>query len=282
MILRSDKIMSAERPLDEKGRQYHIGIKEGEISRFVLLPGDPDRVKKIAESWEEAHLVSEHREYLTYTGKYKGVKISVTSTGIGGPATAIAIEELLAVGADTLIRVGSTGAIQDYINIGDLIISIAAVRFEGTSKQYAPPEYPAVASYEVVLALIEAAERLGKRYHVGITASTDSFYVGQGRPGYRGYLPSWNRNLLEDLKLMNVINFEMESATLFTLANIYNVRAGSICAVYAQRIKNEFVAHAGEKDAIEVANEAVRILSEWDKRKKEKNKKYLFPGLITC
>jgi len=274
------QMISSERPVDVEGRQYHIGVKKNEISRIVLLPGDPDRVKKIIKYWDEAQLISKHREYLTYTGKYKDVSVSVTSTGIGGPATAIALEELLEVGADTFIRVGSTGAIQDNINVGDLIISIAAVRFDGTSKQYAPVEYPAVANYEIVLALIEAAELLGVKYHVGLTASTDSFYVGQGRTGYRGYLPSWNKNIVNDLRSMNVLNFEMETATLFTLANIYNVRAGAVCAVYAQRIKNEFVANAGEEDAIKVANEAVKILDEWDKRKASLNKRYLYPSLL--
>lgn len=273
--------MSSERPADIEGRQYHIGVKKNEIARIVLLPGDPDRVKKIIKYWDEAQLISSHREYLTYTGRYKGVNVSVTSTGIGGPATAIAVEELLEVGADTFIRVGSTGAIQDNINVGDLIISTAAVRFDGTSKQYAPTEYPAVANYEIVLALIEAAELLGVKYHVGLTASTDSFYVGQGRAGYKGYLPSWSKNIINDLRSMNVLNFEMETATLFTLANIYNARAGAVCAVYAQRIKNEFVANAGEEDAIKVANEAVRILNEWDKKKTSLNKRYLYPGLLS-
>lgn len=274
------RVSSAERPIDIEGRQYHVGVKKGEIARMVLLPGDPGRVKKIIKYWDESRLIAEHREYITYTGKYKGIDISVTSTGIGGPASAIAIEELLEAGANTFIRVGSTGAIQNNIDIGDLIISTAALRFDGTSKHYAPLEYPAVASYEVVLALIEAAESLGVKYHVGLTASTDSFYVGQGRPGYRGYLPSWSRNIINDLQSMNVLNFEMETATLFTLANIYGVRAGSICAVYAQRIKNEFVAGAGEDDAIKVANEAVKVLTEWDTKKIDSNKKYFFPSIL--
>lgn len=274
------RMISSERPVDTEGRQYHVGVKKGEIANIVLLPGDPARTKKIIKYWDEAHLISEHREYLTYTGKYKGVNLSVTSTGIGGPATAIAIEELLEAGANTFIRVGSTGAIQNNINIGDLIISTAAVRLDGTSKQYAPPEYPAIANYEVVLALIEAAETLGVQYHVGLTASTDSFYVGQGRPGYKGYLPSWSKTIIEDLKSINVLNFEMETATLFTLANIYNVRAGAVCAVYAQRIKNEFIANAGEEDAIKVANEAAKILDEWDRKKDSYNKRYLYPSLL--
>ena len=218
---------------------------------------------------------------MTFTGKYKGVPISATSTGIGGPAAAIAVEELLRVGAHTFIRVGTTGAIQKFIGVGDLIITTAAVRLDGTSKQYVYTEYPAVASYEVVLALIEAAESLGVKYHVGISASTDSFYTGQGRPGYKGYMLSWMKNIIPDLQRANVLNFEMESSTIFTLANIYGARAGSVCAAVANRVTDEFVVDAGVEDAIKVANEAVRILYEWDGAKAEKGKKHFYPSLIT-
>ncbi len=271
---------SATRPYEE-GRVYHLALKKGDISRYVLMPGEVERASRIASSWDERRLVAQRREYVTYRGRYKGVDLTVVSTGIGGPAVAIAVEELLELGADTFIRVGSTGAIQDNIDIGDLIITVGAVRLDGTSAQYAPPTYPAVASYEVVLALVEAAESLGVRYHIGITASTDSFYVGQGRPGFGGYLPSWARDLIPDLRRMRVLNFEMESATLLTLANIYGARAGAVHAVFAQRVKDVFVPHAGEANAIRVANEAVKILSEWDKIKAAKGKGNFFPGLLT-
>jgi len=259
---------------------YHIMVAPGEVAEYVLLPGDPARSDRIAQTWEEARLVARHREFTTYTGKYKGVPISVTSTGIGGPSTAIAVEELLRAGANTFIRVGTTGAIQPEIRVGDLIISLAAVRLEGTSKQYIIPEYPAAAHYEVVSALIEAAESLGYPYWVGITASTDSFYLGQGRPGFRDYTQSWAQALYEDLRRAGVLNFEMESATIFTLSNIYGARAGTVCAVIANRITNEFRAGEGVDRAISVANEAVRILHEWDRKKKEKGKKYFFPSLL--
>jgi len=164
--------------------------------------------------------------------------------------------------------------------VGDLIISIAAVRFDGASKQYVYTEYPAVASYEVVLALIEAAENLGIKYHVGISASTDSFYTGQGRPGFKGYMLSWMKNIIPDLQKANVLNFEMESSTIFTLANIYGARAGSICAAVANRVTDEFMMDAGVEDAIKVANEAVRILYRWDDEKKKAGKKYFYPSLL--
>jgi len=263
-----------------ENRMYHIMVAPGEVSKYVLLPGDPARADLIAKTWDESRLIARHREFTTYTGKYRGVPISVTSTGIGAPSTAIVVEELLRVGADTFIRVGTTGAIQSYIETGDLIITSASVRLEGTSKQYVIPEYPASSSPEVVMALIEAAESLGERYWVGITASTDSFYLGQSRPGYRDYFPSFARNLLPDLSMANVLNFEMESSVILTLSNIYGARAGAICAAIAQRSKNEFAPGRGIEKAISVANEAVKILSEWDDRKKRAGKKFFFPSLL--
>ncbi|MEM0021004.1 MAG: uridine phosphorylase [Fervidicoccaceae archaeon] len=261
-------------------RMYHISVAPGEISRYVLLPGDPARADKIAQTWDESRLIARHREYTTYTGKYKGIQISVTSTGIGAPSTAIAVEELLRVGADTFIRVGTTGAIQPYIETGDLIITTAAVRLEGTSKQYVIPEYPASASPEVVLALVEAAEALGIKYWVGITASTDSFYLGQSRPGYKGYFPSFAKNIIEDMRMANVLNFEMESSTILTLSNIYGARGGAVCAAIAQRATNEFTPGKGIDSAIRVANEAIKILSEWDEIKKQKGKRMFFPSIL--
>jgi uridine phosphorylase len=255
---------SASRP-EVGGRPYHLMVSPGDIAGYVLLPGDPGRVARIARYWDEARLVGDHRGFVSYTGRYKGVGISAVSTGIGGPSTAIVVEELLRLGAHTFIRVGTTGAIVDYIDVGDLVINIASVRMEGTSKAYVMPEYPAVASLDVTLALIFAAENLGVKYHVGIGASTDSFYVGQERPGFKGYIPPWSRGLMELLGSVRVLNFEMEASTIFTLANIYRARAGSVCAVVASRPKDILVPEAGVNDAIKVANEAVVILNEWDK-----------------
>ena len=268
---------SAIRPETKERIQYHIALKPGDISRYILLPGDPDRVPKISSLWDSYKAVGKHREYLTHTGYYKGVKISACSTGIGSPAAAIAVEELANIGADTLIRVGSTGSIQPEIELGDLIITTAAVRLEGTTRQYVRIEYPAVASYEVVAALVEAAETLGYRYHVGITATTDSFYCGQARPGYKGYWQSWMNSLIPDLQKARVLNFEMEAAAILTLASLYGLRAGAVCAVYADRVRNRF-AVKGEREAAKVACEAVKILSEWDKAKEQKGKKWWHPS----
>jgi len=271
---------SASRPETEEGLQYHLQVKPGDVSRYVLLPGDPGRVEKIASFWERSWKVASHREFTTYSGYYKGVFISATSTGIGAPSTAIAIEELARVGSDTFIRVGTTGALHRDIKVGDVIISTAAVRLEGTSKQYVIPEYPAVASLEVTLALIFAAELNNVRYHVGLTASSDSFYVGQERPGFRNYLPPFQKGLIEFLKSVRVLNFEMEASLIFTLANIYGLRAGAICAAIANRETEEFVVDAGVEDAIKVANEAVRILHDWDQELSTQGKKIITPQIL--
>ena len=274
MVFYMDKLKSASRPESEEGVQYHLLVKPGDVSYYVLLPGDPERVPLIARYWDRQWPVASHREYVTYSGYYKGVFISATSTGIGAPSTAIAIEELARVGSKVFIRVGTTGGLRRDVKVGDLVISTGAVRLEGTSKQYVMPEYPAVASYDVVLALIEAAESLGVEYHVGLTASSDSFYVGQERPGYRDYLPPFQAGLINYLRSIGVLNFEMEASVIFTLSNIYGLRAGAICAVVANRETDEFIPGAGLENAIKVANESVKILNEWDNEIKKMNKKY--------
>lgn len=271
---------SAKRVELGEGLQYHLMIKKGDVSRYVLLPGDPERVPLIAKYWDKAWHVATHREFVTYSGYYKGVFISATSTGIGAPSTAIAIEELARCGVDTFIRVGTTGALKREIKLGDLVISTGAVRLEGTSRHYAISEYPAIASFEVVLALIEAAESLGVNYHVGLTASSDSFYVGQERPGFKDYLPPFQRGLIEYLRSMNVLNFEMEASVIFILSNIYGLRAGAVCAAIANRETDEFKPGVGVEDAIRVANEAVKILSDWDFEKERRGKKYITPDII--
>ncbi|MEM4527819.1 MAG: uridine phosphorylase [Desulfurococcaceae archaeon] len=270
----------AEIPFDKEGKQYHLRIKPGDVSKYVLLPGDPGRVPQIASLWDKYWLISQHREYVTYSGYYKGVFITATSTGIGAPSTAIAIEELARCGANTFIRVGTTGALRKDIYIGDLAISTGSVRLDGTSKQYVWPEYPALASYEIVLALIDAAESPGFKYHVGITASSDSFYVGQERPGFNNYIPPFQRGLVRYLREINVLNFEMETSIIFTLTNIYGLRAGAVCAVIANRERGEFVENAGIENAIKVGNEAIKIPSERGMEVAVRKRRYITPDII--
>lgn len=249
-------------------RQYHLDVTSEDVADSVLLPGNPDRIETITERWETATTVASHREYRTATGRYDGTPISATSTGIGGPSTAIALEELARAGSETFIRVGSCGAIQSEIDIGDLVITSGAVRQEGTSQEYIEKSYPAVASHEVVSALVAAAERLGYDYHVGLTMSADSFYTGQGRPGFDGYEAPGSDTLVENLRNANVKNIEMEAATILTLASIYGLRAGAVCAVYANRQTGEFRTE-GDTRAAETASLAVALLAQMDQRKRE-------------
>ena len=242
-------VRSAAVPETLEGKQYHIQVAPGEVSRYVLLPGDPARADLISSLWDERRLISFHREYKTYTGYYKGVRISVTSTGIGSPSTAIAIEELLRVGADTFIRVGTMGGIRGDLKPGTLVIALGSVRLEGTSSQYIHLGYPAYAHYEVVMSLIEASENLGVKYEVGIIASSDSFYVGQGRPGFRGYMPPDSSKIIPMLQEAGVLGFEMEASTIFILSSIYGARAGCLCSVVANRVTDKFEVDAGVKEA---------------------------------
>lgn len=255
---------SASRP-EHNGAAYHLGIKPGELPPYVLLPGDVDRVEKIAATWEDAKPLAKRRQFISYTGLYKGVRVGAVSTGIGGPAVTIAVEELASAGVHTFIRVGSSGSVHKGVHVGELVITKAAARFDGASLVFAPPGYPASSDPEVFVSLVKAAKGLGISYHVGITASFDAFYVAQGRAGYRGFLPRDRKAWIEDMQTLNVMNVEMEAATLLTMTNVYGLRGGVVCAVFADRLRDEF-AEKGEAEAINVANEAVRILYAEDER----------------
>ncbi len=219
--------------------QYHIQCHEGDVAPYVLLPGDPGRVPVVAKHWSEARKVAENREYVTYTGIYKGVPISCTSTGIGAPSTAIAIEELARIGARVFIRIGTCGTFQDYVRNGDLAIFDAAMRYDGASRLYAPMEFPAVASLDVTQALIDAARASGARYHVGITRSADTFYACHARPG-SSFNDYWQSNWAEhlaDLKRLNVLAAEMEASIIFVLARVWGLRAGGLAVVLDNVLK---------------------------------------------
>jgi uridine phosphorylase len=259
---------NAEHVETNDGTQYHLKVKPGDLSDIVLLPGDPKRVAKITAQWDNSEKIAEYRQFVSYTGKYKGTEISAVSSGIGSSAVEIAITELKNVGVNNIIRVGSSGTLRADIEIGELIISEAAVRLEDTSKHYVIPEYPAVASRMVTSALIRACEENNYPYHVGITASSSSFYVGQGRPGWNDYLPSFRKNLVDDLSKAGVLNIEMEASLLFVMGSIYQMQMGTVCAVYANRATNEFGVK-GEELAISAANEATRILMDYFEDKKK-------------
>jgi uridine phosphorylase len=240
-------------PRDAKGALYHIALRKGDVARIAFLPGDPGRVPLIAERLQKPRLISSHRGYVTYSGFLGSEKVMVTSTGIGGPSVAIAIEELARLGVEVMIRIGTCGGIQRAAKVGTLIIADSAVRLDGTTDLYAMKGYPAAATPEIVMALKEAAAKLHKKALVGITASTDSFYVGQGRPGYGGYHPSHVSSLMKDLQQARVLCFEMESSTLFTLGRIFGLKTGALFAVIGNDVTNDFRIGAGIPDAIEVA-----------------------------
>jgi uridine phosphorylase len=245
---------------DDAGRLYHIGLRKEDVGRIALLPGDPGRVSLIAGHFRDPRRIGAHREYVTYGGYVGKEYVIAMNTGIGGPAAAIAVEELSRLGVQTMIRVGTCGAIQRSSAVGSLIIADAAVRLDGTSRQYVVEGYPAAATPEVVLALKDAAAALGKKAIVGVAASTDSFYVGQGRRGFGGYFPSKSESLIKDLQQARVLCFEMESSTLFTLGRIFGLKTGALFAVVANRVSNKMVPEGGSEDAIAVAIEAVKRL----------------------
>lgn len=249
------------------GKQYHTGVGPGDIGKYVIMPGDPKRCEKIAAHFDDARLVADVREYVTYTGFLDGVKVSVTSTGIGGPSAAIAIEELSKSGADTFLRVGTCGGMQLDVEGGDIIIASGAVRMEGTSREYAPIEYPAVANVDVVNAMISGAKKLGAKYHVGVVQSKDSFF-GQHEPEVMP-VSYQLENKWEAWLRMGCLGSEMESAALFIAGSFLRVRVGSVLLVVAnQERAKKGLPNAQVHDteiAISTAVEAIRQLIKEDK-----------------
>jgi len=266
----------SEDPSD--GVQYHLEVGPGDVAESVLLPGDPGRVETVVADWETSEVQADHREYRTATGTHEGTPISVTSTGIGSPSAAIAVEELARVGADTLVRVGSCGAIVPEAAVGDLVITTGAVRQEGTSTEYVREDYPASADPRVVSALVAAAEELGYDYHTGITCSTDSFYAGQSRPGFGGFEARDSEENIDELREAGVVNFEMEAASILTLASLYGLRAGAVCTVYANRETGEFRTE-GEAKAARCASLAVTYLERMDEAVEESGSDHWHAGL---
>ena len=218
-------------------KEYHIDIARGEIPELVLLPGDPDRARRIAEQFFDDPIeVAKKREYWSFKGTYKGVPVGVCSTGIGCPSAAIAIEELVKVGCRVFVRVGTAGAIHPDLSAGDVIIFTGAVRDDGTSRQYVPLEFPAVADPKVVVALTHAAEMREAKYHVGIGHSKDAFYSE-----YPDLVANSKatREKWEFMKRANVLATEMESAALFVIGHLRGVKVGAICVIVGENIEKE-------------------------------------------
>ncbi len=240
--------------------QYHIKVSPGEVGKYVLLPGDPDRVLRIAKYLEHAKEIAFHREHRTWTGKYKGITVSATSTGMGCPSAAIAVEELANIGATHFIRVGSTAALQMGMKIGDIAISTGAMRLDGTSSYYAHPGFPAITDFYLTRALIDAAttDRGDYDLFVGLSASSDAFYAET---------PEFQRMLMEH----KVLNIEMESSAINTIAHMRGLKAGMVCAVSGNLATGEVIYDRvntglvqGWEDAIQIALEAIYIYEQRD------------------
>jgi len=251
-------------------RQYHIGLGPGELAEYIVLPGDQDRTDRIAALFDSVELRHRHREFSTATGMYKGLRVSCVSTGIGTDNVEIVVSEILAItDHPTFIRIGSCGALQEGMGLGDLVISTGSVRLETTTNWFVHEGYPAVAHYEAILALEEAATRLGHPHHLGITATAPGFFGAQGRPIPQ--LPIRYPDLANEMARQGVLNFEMEASALLVLAGLGGCRAGVVCAVYANRRTGEFVVgeqkNRAEAAAMATGLESLLILAELDRQK---------------
>ena len=253
---------------EDPNRQYHIETARGEVGEYVILPGDPKRCARIAKYFDNAEQIADSREFMTYTGTLDGTKVSVTSTGIGGPSASIALEELVKCGAKTFIRVGTCGGMQLDVKSGDIAIASGAIRMEGTSKEYAPIEFPAVPNIDVLNAIISSAGKMKQNYHVGVVECKDAFY-GQHNPEIMPVSYEL-QNKWEAWLRMGCIASEMESAALFIVGSFLRVRVGSLFLVVAnqEREKKGYenpVVHDTDM-AVRIAVEAIRELIQADKK----------------
>ncbi len=246
---------------------FHLGITRADLqgATLAIVPGDPERVKKIAALMENPVHLASHREFTTWRAELNGKAVVVCSTGIGGPSTSIAVEELAQLGVRTFLRVGTTGAIQPDINVGDVLVTTGSVRLDGASQHFAPLEFPAVADFSCTTALVEAAKATGAKTHIGITASSDTFYPGQERyDTFSGRVVSRFQHSLKEWQQMGVLNYEMESATLLTMCASQGLRAGMVAGVIVNRTQQEIpdaeAMKRTESDAVRIVVEAARRL----------------------
>ncbi len=246
---------------------FHLGLAKQDLqgATLAIVPGDPDRVKKIAELMDNPRPLASHREFTSWLAELNGKPVVVCSTGIGGPSTSIAVEELAQLGVSTFLRIGTTGAIQPHIAVGDVLVTTAAVRLDGASLHFAPMEFPAVADFTCTTALVAAANQLQAQVHVGVTASSDTFYPGQERyDTYSGRVVSRFKGSMAEWQAMGVMNYEMESATLLTMCASQGLRAGMVAGVIVNRTQQEIpdavtLQHT-ESQAVRIVIEAARQL----------------------
>nr|MBN1228655.1 nucleoside phosphorylase [Anaerolineae bacterium] len=266
---------------DLKLTSLHQGFgaqcKPTDIGRYVLVPGSQQRARQFASAMTQPREIGMHYEFLLLTGKIDGTPVTACSTGIGGRSTSIAVTELAELGGHTFLRVGVTGSLQSDVRVGDLIIAAGAVRMDKTSEHFIPIEYPAVAHFEVVAALVAAAQQNGFRYHVGVGATSSSFYCGEGTSGHNGYRHSAMDSIKSDLQAAGVYDWDTETATLFTLCGLYGLRAGRVNAVVDDPETGAYNP-IGEANAVKTALDAVRILIAWDREKARRGNQYALPA----
>jgi len=270
-------------------KQLITGLDTGDVEKYVILSGEPERIPKIASHLSNPKKIAQYREYTVYSGKLEETLVTVASTGIGGPSTAILIEELANLGAHTFLRIGTSGGIADGLEKGDFVIATGAVKLDGTTRSYTWAEYPALANHEVTLALVESARKRNAKFDVGICLSVDGFYSENkvlkdeelAPMSQTGYMPSFMVNRLSDAKKMGVKNIEMENGTIFTLSSLFGLRAGAICSV-----SDVVPWHPTEKvidfeenvtECIKIGVGAMRTLIGWDRNKK--GQKFWSPSL---
>ncbi|MBE2894506.1 uridine phosphorylase [Spirabiliibacterium falconis] len=248
---------------------FHLGLSKADLkgAKVAIVPGDPARVERIAQKMDNPTFLASTREYTSWLGYVNSQPVVVCSTGIGGPSVSIAVEELAQLGVRTFLRIGTTGAIQPHINVGDILITTGAVRLDGASLHFAPLEYPAVADFACTTALYTAAQHSGQQTYIGITASSDTFYPGQERyDTYSGKVCRRFRGSLKEWQSLNVMNFEMESATLFTMCSALGLRAGMVAAAIVNRtlqeIPNEHTMKQAEENAIQIVVNAAGELAK--------------------
>lgn len=246
---------------------FHLGLKKADLqgATLAIVPGDPERVKRIAELLDNPVHLASHREFTTWRGEMDGKAVIICSTGIGGPSTSIAVEELAQLGIRTFLRIGTTGAIQPHLNVGDVIVTTGSVRLDGASLHFAPMEFPAVADFDCTTALVNTAKELGSKLHVGVTASSDTFYPGQERyDTFSGRVVQRFQGSMKEWQSMGVLNFEMESATLLTMCSSQGLRAGMVAGVIVNRTQQEIpnaeTMAKTESDAIKIVLGAARKL----------------------
>ncbi|ALO44588.1 uridine phosphorylase [Pseudoalteromonas phenolica] len=250
---------------------FHLGLSTDQLNgaNLAIVPGDPERAERIAKKLDNSICLAKTREFHVYLAELKQQPVVICSTGIGGPSTSIAVEELAQLGIRTFLRIGTTGAIQPHINEGDILVSTASVRLDGASQHFAPLSYPAVSDFHSTAAMVQACEEIGVKYHAGITASSDTFYPGQERyDTYSGYVNKAFQGSCEEWQKLNVMNYEMESATLFTMCAALGLKAACIAGVLVNRTRQEIpnVDHQEiERNAINVVLKAAEIVLDNNK-----------------